>query len=96
MASFVILGNYTEQGIKDMKSMPTRLQAAKDAISSAGGRMIFFYLTLGEYDFVTVIEVEDADTVARVLLGIAAQGSVRSKTLHAFTEEEAAAITGAL
>ncbi len=96
MPSYAILGNYTEQGIKGMKDMPARVQASKDAIQAAGGRMIFFYLTLGEYDFISVVEVPDADAAATLLLGIAADGNVRTATLQAFTEEEAAAIVGAL
>ncbi len=96
MPSYAILGNYTEQGIKDMKDMPARVQASKDAIQAAGGRMIFFYLTLGEYDFISVVEVPDANAAATTLLSIAADGNVRTATLQAFTEEEAAAIVGAL
>lgn len=96
MPSYAILGNYTEQGIKNMKDLPDRVQASKDAIQAAGGRMIFFYLTLGEYDFISVVEVPDAETAATTLLSIAADGNVRTATLQAFTEDEAAAIVGAL
>jgi uncharacterized protein with GYD domain len=96
MPSFVILGNYTEQGIKDMKAAPDRVAAAKEMISGAGGRMIFFYLTLGQYDFVSVVEVPDAEAVAKIALTIGAGGNIRSSTMHAFTEDEMASIAGAL
>lgn len=96
MPSFVVLGNYTEQGIKDMKNTKARVEAAKEAISNAGGRMIFYYMTLGEYDFVSVAEVPDAETVSRVVLAIGAQGDVRTTTMRAFTEEETWAITDSL
>ncbi len=96
MASYVILGKYTEQGIQDVKQMPDRLQAAKDAIKAAGGRMIFWYLTLGQYDFVSVTEFPDAETGARVLLALGAQGNIRTTTMQAFTEEESAAIAQGL
>ena len=69
MPSFVILGNLTEQGVSDVKGMPDRLQAAKDAIQEAGGRMILYYLTMGQYDFVTVVEAPDAETATQLLLG---------------------------
>ena len=75
MPSFVILGNFTEQGAKDMKNLKTTVEAAKEAISGAGGRMIFYYTTLGEYDFVSVAEVPDAETATRVILGIGAPGT---------------------
>ena len=96
MASFVVLGNYTEQGIKDMKNAQSRVEAAKQAISDAGGRMIVYYMTLGEYDFVSVVELPDAESGARVLLALGAQGNVRTKTMRAFTEDETWAITGSL
>ena len=96
MASFVVLGNLTEQGVSDVKGLPDRLQAAKDAIQEAGGRMILYYLTMGQYDFVTVIEAPDAETATQLLLRIGARGNVRTTTMYAFTEEEAATITGSL
>ncbi len=96
MPSYVMLGNYTEQGIKNMKDSPARLQAAKDAIQAAGGRMICWYLTLGQYDFVSVTEFPDAETGARVLLALGAQGNIRTTTMQAFTVEETAAIVQGL
>ena len=96
MASFVILGNYTDQGIKDMKNVQSRVEVAKEAIQQGGGRMIFFYLTLGEYDFVSVAELPDAETGMGILLALGAQGNVRTETMRAFTEDETWAIVDAL
>ena len=96
MPSFVILGNYTDQGVKDMKNGKARLEAAKEAIQQAGGRMIFYYLTLGQYDFVSVAEFPDAETGTRILLSLGAQGNVRTTTMRAFTEEETWAIAESL
>lgn len=96
MASFVILGNYTDQGIKDMKNLKSNLEAAKEAIQQAGGRMVFYYLTLGEYDFVSVAELPDATVGTTVLLAMGAQGNLRTTTMQAFTEEEAFAIVESL
>lgn len=96
MASFVILGSYTEQGVQNIKDLPTRVAAVKEAISAAGGRMIAFYLTMGEYDFLSVVESPDDETAAQLLLQTNMQGNVRTKSLRAFTEDEAAAIVGRL
>lgn len=96
MASFVILGSYTEQGVQGVKDLPTRVANVKAAISAAGGRMIAFYLTMGEYDFMSVVEAPDDETAAQLLLQTAMQGNVRTKSLRAFTEDEAAAIVGRL
>ena len=96
MPSMVILGSYTEQGIQNMKGLPDRLAATKEAVSGAGGRLISFYLTMGQYDFVATVEVPDAETGAQLSLQTAAQGNIRTETLYAFTEDETAAIIGGL
>jgi uncharacterized protein with GYD domain len=96
MPSVVILGSYTEQGIQHMKDLPQRLEAAKQAMQAAGGKMISFYLTMGEYDFISVMEVPDMETGARVALQIAAQGNIRTKSMYGFTEAEAASVVSGL
>ena len=96
MASFVILGNYTEQGVANIKDLPERLAAVQQAAQDAGGRMIFYYLTMGAYDFVAVVELPDAETAAGLALQTSLQGNVRTQTMRAFTEEEAASIVGGL
>ncbi len=96
MASFVVLGNFTDRGIKDVKNVRRRVEATKEATQQVGGRMIFYYLTLGEYDFVSVVEVPDAEAATGVLLALGAQGMVRTTTMRAFTEEETWAIAESL
>ena len=56
MPSYLSLINWTQQGAANVKDSPARLDAAKQAIEAAGGRMIFFYMTMGEYDLATLIE----------------------------------------
>ncbi len=96
MPSYVVLGNYTDQGVRAMKDLESRLGGVKQQMEQAGGRMIAWYLTIGPYDFVAVTEMPDAETAARVLLEIGAQGNVRTTTMQAFTEEEAIGIARSL
>lgn len=96
MASFVVLGNYTDQGVGDIKDLPTRLGAIQQSLQDAGGRMIFYYLTMGAYDFVSVVELPDAETASRWLLQRNMEGGARTQTMRAFTEQEAAALVGGL
>ncbi len=96
MASFVVLGNYTDQGIANMKELPNRLSAVRQQLEAAGGRLIVYYMTLGAYDFVGVVELPDADAAARWALATAAQGNIRTTTMRAFTEDEAASIVESL
>jgi len=96
MPSLIILGSYTDQGIQNMKDLPERLEATKEAMSAAGARLISFYLTMGEYDFVATTEVPDMETGARITLQVGSQGNIRSSTMYAFTEEETASVVGGL
>ena len=88
MPTYVILVNYTQQGIQNIKESPARLDAAKKAFKAAGGELKEWYLTLGGYDAVVVAEGPNDETAATLALVIASQGSVRTQTMRAFTEQE--------
>jgi uncharacterized protein with GYD domain len=88
MATFIILGNYTAQGMKDIKGSPSRLDAAREGLSALGVSIKDFYLTMGQYDIVTVLEAPDAATAAKGLLVLGGQGNVSTVTMAALTEDE--------
>jgi len=91
---FVVLGNWTDQGIKKFKEAPNRIKDTHSAIEQSGGKMQLYY-TLGEYDFVMIIEVPNDEAIMKILLRLGGLGNVRTKTLKAWTESEGAkAISG--
>ena len=96
MATYISLSNYTDQGIRDIKNAPKRVSAAKKLIAANGGKLKAFYLTMGGYDLVTIIEAPDDETVAKTILMLAGQGNVRTTTLRAFTESEFRSIVASL
>jgi uncharacterized protein with GYD domain len=96
MPMYITLLNYTAQGIKDIKNAPNRVAAARRGIEAAGGKLHGFYLTMGLYDAVTVIEAPSDEAAAAIALAVGAEGNVRGTTLRAFTEEEMAKIVGNL
>lgn len=96
MPSYVVLGNFTEQGVKDIKNLGPRLAASREQIEAAGGKLIAWYLTFGPYDFVAVTEVPSAEVGARILLALGARGNVRTVTMEALTEEETAGVVAGL
>ena len=88
MSVFVVLGNWTAQGIKNIKDAPKRASLVHDMVNKAGGKMQVYY-TLGKYDFVAIIEVpKDEDAVA-ILLCIGSMGNVRTRTMKAWNESNA-------
>ena len=94
MPSYLMLANYTDQGIRNIKQSSQRLEAVKQAAQQAGGRMVFFYLTMGQYDFAALVELPNDEVAARLLLTVGSQGNVRTTTLRAFQETEYQRIVG--
>ncbi|MFH1140423.1 MAG: GYD domain-containing protein [Chloroflexota bacterium] len=96
MPSYLTLTNWTDQGVRAIKDSPQRLDAVKQAARDAGGRVVFFYLTMGQYDLATLLEFPNDEVAAKYLLSIGSQGNVRTTTLKAFTEQEYRNIIGSL
>ncbi len=96
MATYVSLIRYTEQGIRNIKESPSRLDAAKKLFQSAGGELKQFYLAMGKYDLVIIAEAPDDEAVARITLSLGALGNVRTETLRVFNEGEFRKIVGSL
>lgn len=92
MPHYIILFNFTEQGIRNVRDTINRAEAFKSAIEKAGGKFISEYYTLGKYDIVTIVEAPNDETILPVILATGSLGNVRSETLKAFTMDEAAKI----
>jgi len=88
MPHYIVLGNYTEQGIRSIKDSVKRDEDARRMIERAGGKTQLYY-TLGEYDFVVILEMPSDEDLLKFLLQVGSSGNVRTKTLKAWTESEA-------
>jgi len=96
MPRYITLLNWTDQGIRNVKDSPARLDSAKEFFRSMGADIKGFYLVKGQYDMVIIIDAPDEETVAKLALATGAQGAVRTVTLRAFTEDEYRRIIAAL
>jgi len=96
MARYILLVNWTDQGVKSVKDSPKRLDAARKLAETAGARLGDFYMTMGGYDMVAHVEAPDDATLAKFVLHLAGAGNVRTQTLKAFSEDEYRKILGAL
>lgn len=96
MTTYIILINWTEQGMKAVRESPKRLDAAKKMLADMGGSFKQFYLTMGDCDMVAVVEAPDDAIMARLALGLGMAGSVRTRTLKAFPEAAYREIVGSL
>jgi uncharacterized protein with GYD domain len=94
MATYVVLMNWTDQGIKAAKQTVDRYHDAKKLIEGAGGTVESIYWTIGSHDLVVVTTAPDDETLAAILLSIAGAGNLRTQTLRAFTESEMTSVIG--
>ncbi len=82
----------TDQGIKDIKNAPKRIEESVRAVEAMGGKLIGLYTVMGEYDYVGIVETPSDEVAMTLLLGQGSAGNVRTTTLKAFTKEELAEI----
>jgi uncharacterized protein with GYD domain len=95
MASYILLTQWTDQGIKNAKASSKRQQDAREMAKKFGVEWKSFYMTMGAYDFVVTVEAPDDAAVAKFVIALCSLGNVRTTTLKAFTETEYRAIIGA-
>ena len=88
MANYVILMKLTDQGAKTIKDAPGRIETGIKAFEKMGGKVIGFYVVMGEYDYVAVGEAPSDEVATTFALGLAALGNVKTTTLRAYTKEE--------
>ena len=88
LSHYILLINWTDQGISKVKESYDRYSSFKASVEKAGGKLIGGYLTFGEYDYVIIIEAPNDEAVMSLLVKVGSFGNVRTKTLKAFTAEE--------
>ena len=96
MARYIELLNWTDQGVKNVKDSPKRLDAARQLAKKMGCEVRDFYMTTGACDMVVIVDAPDDEAVAKFNLTLAMGGNVRTTTLKAFPEDAYRKIIGAL
>jgi len=74
--------------MRTIKDLPKRVKAAHEAMEKAGGKLLDWYLTMGQYDAVAIVEGPDDAVMATVGLTIGSKGDIRTTTLKAHTEAQ--------
>ena len=96
MPTYISLINFTQKGAEAIKDGPKRLDAAKQRVRDAGAELKAFYLVTGKYDAVSIIEAPNDEVAAKIAMGTAALGFVRTQTCRAFAEDEYRKIVASL
>jgi uncharacterized protein with GYD domain len=88
MPTYISLFKLTDQGIKNIKDAPQRIEQGVKGLESMGGKLVGFYSVMGDYDYVGISEAPSDEVITAFLLALGADGNVRTTTLKAFTTEE--------
>ena len=87
MPTYVMLANWTDQGIRTIAECPKRIDAARRALEDMGGQIRTVLMTMGAYDLVAIFEAPDDAVSARFTLMLGRLGNVRTTSMKAFPEE---------
>jgi uncharacterized protein with GYD domain len=92
MPTYIILFKYTDQGIKNVKEAPQRIEEGIKGFEAMGGKLHGYYSVMGDYDYVGVGEAPSDEVAMIFALALGSRGNVRTTTLKAFRREEFAEI----
>jgi uncharacterized protein with GYD domain len=85
-----MLTNLTAEGVRTLKNHPGRIAEVNREVEQMGVKVVSQYATLGQYDFVTVVEAPDEKTMAKVSVELGSRGTMTSQTLAALPAEDLA------
>jgi uncharacterized protein with GYD domain len=95
-ARYIMLVNWTDQGIRNVKESPKRLDAARGVAKGVGAELREFYMTMGDHDMAVIMDAPTDEAMTKFALVLGGAGNVRTKTLKAFSETEYRTIVGSL
>ena len=88
MSTYILLTTLTAQGLQTLRSNPERLREVNKDVEELGARVVHQWMTLGNYDFVNVVEAPDEATIAKVSVVLGARGSSKLQTLTAIAVDD--------
>ena len=88
MPTYILLTTLTAQGVQTLKSNPERLREVNRDVEELGAKVTHQWATLGQFDFLNVVEAPDDKTIARVSVALGARGSAKLQTMPALPIDE--------
>ena len=93
MPQYIMLVNFTDQGLKGVKDIPNRQDKSRDTAKQFGVERKTVWMTLGPYDFVHHYEAPNDEAVAKFVMTLSSFGNVRTTVMRAWDESEHSAHT---
>ena len=82
MPKYLMLTKLTAQGVQTLKANPARLREVNRDVEELGAKVLHQWATIGEYDFVNIVEAPDSAAIAKVSLALGARGSAKLQSLE--------------
>ncbi len=83
MPTYLMLSTLTPEGVQTVKNNPQRIREVNKEVEQLGGAVKAQWATLGQFDFVNIVEAPDETTMARISLELGSRGTARYETLSA-------------
>jgi len=88
MAKYIIISNLTDEGAKTLKRNPGRVKEVNAELKQMGVNVLDQYAVLGNFDFMTIVEADEENTIAKAVVEIASRGSIKTATYKAIPIDE--------
>src|SRR2546421_10939367 len=88
MATYIMLSQLSPDGANTLLENPERLKQVNAEVEGMGAKVLAQYAVLGPYDFVTILESDDAPSMSTVALQLGARGTLKTITLAAVPVDE--------
>ena len=88
MPLYIMMTNLTDEGRKTVKTNPQRIKEVNKEVEAMGAKIIAQYVTLGQYDFINVLDAPNNETIAKVATELGSRGTLQTSTLAALTLDE--------
>jgi uncharacterized protein with GYD domain len=85
MPLYIMMTNLTDEGRKTVKTNPHRIKEVNKEVEAMGVKILAQYVTLGQYDFVNILEAPNNETIAKVAMELGSRGTLQTNTLAALT-----------
>ena len=88
MPVYILMSKLTDEGWKTVKERPERIREVNRELEAMGVKVLSQYATLGEHDFVNIVEAADNKTIAKVSIELGSRGTIRLTSMPAIPIEE--------
>jgi uncharacterized protein with GYD domain len=88
MALYIMMSVLTDEGRKTVKANPHRIKEVNKEVEAMGAKVIAQYVTLGQYDFINVLDAPNNEVIAKVAMELGSRGTLQTSTLAALTLDD--------